>query len=176
MQEKITYILILFLFYYWKKRCLKANLYCNSQFEHVLCHWRVKSENLVNSAWENYIYIFTIERNCLKAYFYCNSQFEHVLCHWRVKAEESENKLSIKTHKETSDHGHFAFLSDVKTTNSGKCQSNCHTFSPQGILGNFSGPHPYIHPFAQIQRPSFCFLCLSFDFFPVTFERRVVCV
>ncbi len=39
----------------------------------------------------------------------------------------------------------------------------------------FSGPSPYIHPFAQIQRPSFCFLCLSVDFFPVTFERRVVC-
>lgn len=83
------------------------------------------------------------------------------MCHWRVQTEERENKLSIKMDRETSDHGHFAFLSDVKTTNSGKCQSNCHTFSPKVILGNFSGPYPYIHPFAQIQRPSFCFLCLS---------------
>ncbi len=72
----------------------------------------------------------------------------------------------------------FRFFEWRQNYNSGKCQSNCHTFSPKGILGNFSGPYPYIYPFAQIQRPSFCFLCLSrcLSFcwlFPVTFEGRV---
>lgn len=107
-------------------------------------HWKTLNY------WVNYL--FNIMFQCT---------FEDVLAYWRVKAELREKRWVQKRDRETSDHGHFAFLSDVKTTNSGKCQSNCHTFSTKGILGNFSGCSVSISIHTSICTDPEAFSCLS---------------
>lgn len=80
---------------------------------------------------------------------------------WPTEGLKQNSERVQKRDRETSDHGHFAFLSDVKTTNSGKCQSNCHTFSAKRILGNFSGCSMSISIHTSICTDPEAFSCLS---------------